>query len=103
MDYIKPKAGDIYLSDVSIENIFINEYMPDADGDYVKVYLLARLYAEIGRPLSTADMARELGISEKVVGDAWDYWEDIGAITKRFTERPGKPGFSVEFVNLKEM
>jgi len=103
MEYIKPKVGDIYLSDMSIENIFINEFMPDAEGDHVKVYLMARLYAEIGRSISAADMAKELGIDEKVIADAWDYWEAVGAIRKRYTERPGTPGFSVEFVNLKEM
>ena len=101
MEYIKPKAGDIYLSDVSIENIFINEYMPDADGDHVKVYLMARLYAEIGRSLSEADMARELGVSEKVIREAWDYWESLGAIRKRYTDGEGKLDYAVEFVDLK--
>lgn len=102
MEYVKPKAGDIYLSDLSIENIFINEFMPDADGDYVKVYLLARLYAEIGKPLPDAEMCKELGISEDVIKDAWDYWEGIGAVRKNYIDG-GKLGFSIEFMNLKEM
>ena len=103
MEYIRPKAGDIYLSDVSIENIFINEYMPDADGDHVKVYLLGRLYAEIGRPLTEADMARELGISEKVVSEAWNYWESLGAIRKIYPVEEGRTDFAVEFVDLKSL
>lgn len=30
----------IDLGDTPIENIFINDYMPQADGTYVKVYLM---------------------------------------------------------------
>ena len=103
MEYVRPKAGDIYLADLPLENIFINELMPGADGDYVKVYLLARLYAEIGRALPDSQMAKELGISENAIAEAWDYWESLGAVRKKYLDEGGKLGFSVEFVNLKEM
>ena len=35
------------MSDTWVENIFISEFLPDAPGDFVKIYLYGRLQAEI--------------------------------------------------------
>lgn len=102
MKYIKAKKRDMYLGDISLENIFINEFLPIAPGDFVKVYLYARLYAELGYPLDNAQIYNELGVDEKTIVEAWNYWEDMNAIKKRFYGE-GKADFAVEFVNLKEL
>ena len=92
----------MYLGDISLENIFINEFLPIAPGDFVKVYLYARLYAELGYPLDNAQISNELGVDEKTIVEAWNYWEDMNAIKKRFYGE-GKADFAVEFINLKEL
>ena len=102
MKYIKAKRRDMYLGDMPLENIFINEFLPIAPGDFVKVYLYARLYAEIGYPLDNAQMSKELAIDEKTLIEAWEYWEDMNAIKKRFYGE-GKADFAVEFIDLKEL
>ena len=102
MKYIKAKKRDMYLGDISLENIFINEFLPIAPGDFVKVYLYARLYAELGYPLDNAQISSELGVDEKTIVEAWNYWEDMNAIKKRFYGE-GKADFAVEFINLKEL
>ena len=48
MGFIKEKTRDYFLLDTSVENIFINEYMAGAPGDFVKVYLFALMYAGLG-------------------------------------------------------
>ena len=103
MNYIKPKVSDLNMADLTVESIFINEYMPSADGDFVKVYLLARLYAETDRSISDVEMAKQLGISKEKILDAWNYWEDWGAIKKHYLGGGGRLDFAVEFVNLKEL
>lgn len=65
MNFIKEKIKDFYLLDASVENIFINEYMPAAPGDYVKVFLYAGMYAEYGLEMST----------EKMAETAWSFGE----------------------------
>ena len=40
MTFIKKHAKTACLTDTSVENIFINDYMVSAPGDYVKIYLL---------------------------------------------------------------
>lgn len=103
MNFIKEKTRDFYLLDTKVENIFINEYMPGADGAFVKVYLYALSYAEHGLEMSTEAMARQLSVSEQKIMDAWDYWEKMGVIRKRYLTEGGQRDFAVEFINLKEL
>lgn len=102
MNFIKEKIKDFYLLDSKVENIFINEYMPAAPGDFVKVFLYAGMYAEYGLEMSGEKMAKQLGLTEKQVQQAWEYWEKMGAIKKRYLDAQGNVDFVVEFVNLKE-
>ena len=102
MNYLKPKAKDPFLGDLPIENIFISEYMPDAPGDFVKVYLYGRFFADLEKPIDPKEMAAHLGISEAVISEAWDYWERVEAVKKRYFDGEGRLDFTVEFLNLKE-
>jgi DNA replication protein DnaD len=59
-----------------VENLFIQDYLPSARGDYVKVYLYV-LYcgAHPRKELSTAEIAQELGLSQSDTEAALRYWE----------------------------
>jgi len=103
MNFVKEKIKDFYLLDSRIENIFINEYMPAAPGDYVKVFLYASMYAEHGLNMSNESMAKQLAISEQTILEAWEYWEKMGVIKKRYIDSQGKIDFTVEFLNMKEL
>lgn len=102
MNYIKSKAGDLNLGDLPVENIFITECMPEAEGDFIKVYLMGRLYAENDKTISDEDMAALLGISKDRLLEAWNYWEEWGIIKKRYIGDGGRLDFAVEFMSLKE-
>ncbi|MBQ1489543.1 MAG: DnaD domain protein [Eubacterium sp.] len=103
MNFVKENIRDFYLRDVQIETIFINEYLPAAPGDYVKVYIYGYMYAELGLEMSNARIAQQLGLSEKKVNEAWEYWEKMGTIRKLYLDRDGKIDFTVEFMNLKSL
>ena len=103
MNFIKEKIKDFYLLDSRIENIFLNEYMPAAPGDFVKVFLYAEMYAEHGLNMTNEAMAKQLGLSEKRILEAWEYWEKMGTIRKHYLDSEGQIDFTVEFINLKEM
>ncbi|MBE6038501.1 MAG: DnaD domain protein [Anaerofustis stercorihominis] len=66
-----------------IENTFINHYMPEARGDFVKVYLYALKCAGSLRDaaVSDAQIAATLKISEQDVINAWNYWKDEKVIS----------------------
>ncbi len=76
-----------------IENMFLMEYLYDAPAPALRVYLYARMLAlhpELGG--SMADMALALRMEEKEVGEAFDYWERRGLVT-RMSDHPATYAF----------
>jgi hypothetical protein len=66
-----------------VENMFINEYMPRADGAFVKVYLygLMRCYHP-EENTGVAAIAKALDMNEDSVLNAFEYWESMGLIRR---------------------
>lgn len=71
---------DIFLYKTRVENLFINEFLPDAPGDCVKVFLFGLMYAQYEEQIDSRTMALTLGITEKDVDNAWKYWESKGLV-----------------------
>ena len=87
---------DIFLYRTSVENLFINEFLPDAPGDYVKVFIFGLMYAQYGEEIDTKTMALTLGITEAEVENAWKYWAAKDLV--RLGGDPDAGVTSVEFV-----
>ncbi|QXM06979.1 DnaD domain-containing protein [Crassaminicella indica] len=105
MQFIKQTA-DFDLGDTPIENIFINDFMPMANGTYVKVYLLGYKYANDKDPslcINHQTIAKHLNIPLSDVLDAWDFWQQKGIIKKHFEDSEDKTKYTVEFLNLKQL
>lgn len=103
MNFRRQQIKDYYLLDTDVENIFINEYMTSAPGDYVKVYLFALMYADLGEEMANETIAKQLGLQEEDVLKAWSYWESMGVIHKHRKNEDDKFNYQVEFINLKEL
>lgn len=74
-----------------INNLFIDHFLEQADGEYVKVYLLLiRLNSEGGRKIGIDDIANKLEISTKKVIRAFEYWHREGLINIEYS-RTGDP------------
>ena len=82
MKVTRESIGTAYLYDTSVENIFINEYLPMAPEGYVKVYLLAKMYMHSGVDLSLETLAKTLHVTEEAVDKALAYWERNGLIKR---------------------
>ena len=98
MKFKRKESKDYFLLDTGVENIFINEYMTAAPGDYVKVYMFALMYAQVEENLTVESMAKQLGMKETDIHKAWTYWEDMGVVRRSGTG----DSLQIEFVNLKE-
>ena len=98
MKFKRKESKDYFLLDTCVENIFINDYMTAAPGDYVKVYLFALMYAEVGENITEESMAKLLGMQPADIRKAWTYWADMGVVRKSKVDGSDQ----VEFVNLKE-
>ncbi|MCF6464735.1 DnaD domain protein [Clostridium sp. Cult2] len=100
------ETTDIDLGDTPIENIFINDFMPMANGTYVKVYLLGYKYAYDKDETIEVDnktIAKHLDIPLSDVLNAWDFWENKGIIEKIFLDKDNKFNYNIKFLNLKQL
>ena len=82
MNFRREEIKEYYLLDTDVENIFINEYMASAPGDFVKVYLFAQMYAGVRESLDNDMIARQLSMKVEDVAKAWSYLECMGVIRK---------------------
>ena len=73
---------DIMLDSTPIENLFIQEFLPSAPGDYIKVYLYGLMQAHYPEcaEISTERFAKSLGMEEPAVLDALNYWQRNGLL-----------------------
>ena len=86
----------------SVSNVFIDNHMPKARGEYVKVYLLGLKYSSSGEPgVSSEIMARTLHLLETDVMNAWNYWTDEGVINMTPIDEMGN--FRIEFNILSDI
>lgn len=72
-----------HVSDVTlVSNLFIDTYMPAANGSYVKVYLyLLRCISNSEYDISISSIADRLEDSEKDIIRALAYWEKVKILT----------------------
>lgn len=101
MSFKREKIRDIYLLTTEVENIFINEYMPQAPGDYVKVYLYGLLYSGNGEAMTEKQMSRQLGMPGEKIDQAWAYWERQGLVSR--TPSDGTDGYDICFRQMRSL
>ena len=94
------ETKDLFLYSTEIENLFINEFLPAAPGDYVKVYLFGLMCARHGQDIDTKKLALILGISERDVNEAWIYWEAKGLV--RIVRSAGTEENGIVFISQIE-
>lgn len=102
MEFSKQNISNYYLYDTPVENLFISEYMASAPGEYVKAYLLALMYAQMNMPADSEEIARALGVGMDVIAECWRYWEDLGVISRVFSDKEKRDFCGIEFISLKE-
>ena len=88
-----------YYGVTPVDNQFILEYLPNATGDAVRVYLYGLMqcyHPEQG--MTIAQMARELSMEEEAVLTAYRHWERKGLV-RRIADHP--PAF--RYVSIKQL
>lgn len=84
-----------------VSNVFIDKYMPNARGEFVKVYLLGLKYCmsgEIG--VNSTILANTLHLLETDIMNAWNYWNNEGIIKMAVIDNMGN--FNLEFLDLDD-
>lgn len=88
------------ISDVTVvPNIFIDQFMPSANGAYVKVYLyLLRCFIGNSREVTISSIADQLENTEMDIVRALNYWEKLNLLT--LTRNSNKDITSIMLVDL---
>lgn len=87
------------LFDVTpVDNQFIQEYLPAAKGDHVRVYLYGLMQCyHPEADLSLAQMSHDLGLTEEEIGKAYRYWERKGLV-RRVSDDPA----AYQYISLRQ-
>lgn len=84
---MKLEQADIssLFSNTEIPDIFFTEYLSEANGDHIKVYLYMLFLSKYDKDIKINDMSKKLVLPLKVIQDSVKYWEEKGVITKKNT------------------
>lgn len=91
--------NNINTAVTAVSNIFIDEYMGTASGEYVKVYLYLLRHA--GKNVEIPDIAEALNHTEADVRRALAYWERAGVLASE-KEEPAEGEAAVTRENLTD-
>ena len=92
------------LGETSIENIFLNQYLQLAEGNYLKVYLFAYQNAKNihgQKNVSDEEIAEALNIPLEDVKAAWNYWMSEGIVKKEREISTGEETYA--FLSMREL
>ena len=82
-----------------LSNTFIDDYMPQANGEFVKIYIfLLRALSGVQSGISMEELADRLQCTEKDILRALRYWQKEGLVT--ITMGPGKVLESITLLEL---
>jgi DnaD/phage-associated family protein len=102
MSYSIEKPRELRLEDTALPNIFIEDILPDADGDFVRVYLYAYMRCKQGVTMTHSQIAECLGLPLEKVLAAWRYFSEERKIVRKIPQSPGDETlYDIEFIDLK--
>ena len=83
------------FSSTDLPDVFITEYLSEAPGDYIKVYLYMLFLSKYGKEIKLNDLSKKISLPLLTIQTAIKYWEEAEIITKKGT------GYIVN--NIQEM
>lgn len=82
MPFCKYSIDMLANNQTTVDNIFINNYLPYADSNYVKIYLygLYKCQDSNSKDNTLENFSNELHISQEDIEKAFSYWQDQGLV-----------------------
>lgn len=65
---------------VTIDNLFITDFLPNAEGDYVKVYLYGLYLCSTGKDNSIENFEKNLQMAKEDIVSIFYYWQELGLV-----------------------
>ena len=72
----------LLFSSTEIPDVFFTEYLPEASGDFIKVYLHMIFLSKYNNEFKINDLSKTLALDFPVIQDAITFWENKGLLIK---------------------
>ena len=73
------------FSTTSLPDVFITEYLSEASGDFIKVYLYMLFLSKYNKEIKLNDLSKKIALPLTTIQAAIKHWEDSEVITKKGT------------------
>ena len=80
---LEQKETSFIFSTTPLSDIFFTEYISEAPGDYIKVYLYCLFLSKYNKDIKLNDLSKKLSLPLKTIQESLAYWEAISLITKK--------------------
>ena len=71
------------FSSTNIPDVFFTEYLSEASGDFIKVYLYILFLSKYGKDIKLNDLSKKIALPLNTIQLAIKHWEDAEIITKK--------------------
>jgi len=84
---MKLEQNDLSMlfSNTSLPDVFITEYLSEAPGDYIKVYLYLLFLSKYSKDIKLNDLSKKIALPLNIIQEAIKYWEEAEVVTKKGT------------------
>ena len=72
---LEQNDSSLIFSITSIPDVFFTEYLSQASGDFVKVYLYLYFLSKYNKEVKINDLSKKLELPLKTIQDAVKYWK----------------------------
>ena len=73
------------FSYTELPDVFFSEYLSQASGDFIKVYLYILFLSKYNKDVKITDLSKKLSLPFNTIQNALIYWENQGVIVKKST------------------
>lgn len=80
---IENHEKSLIFSITEIPDVFFTEYMLEANGDYIKVYMCMLFLTKFDKDIKLNDLSKRLNIPLATIQAALGYWEEKKVLTKK--------------------
>lgn len=101
ISFEKDKEKNFYLCSTAVENLVINEFIPVASAEAIKLYLMGLMYAEQGLPMDVDKLSLLLRMTPDQMDEAWNFWVSLGVVRKNY-DLEGSGNYRIVFVSQIE-
>lgn len=79
---ISQNDKSLLFSSTEIPDVFFTEYLPEASGDFIKVYFYMLFLSKYNKEIKINDLSKTLALDFPTVQDAIKFWEEKGILVK---------------------